>query len=164
MSGIVRRRDGGLIVISFVAAVILGAVRLPTWIDLFWPSWLTMVLIFWCLHRPNRVGIATGWLFGLLTDLLRGGLLGQHALALALVAFLSRKSRSRLRLAPVWQQAISVFVFVLIERLLVVWIIDGMIGYPPQDLKFLMPVPITLLAWPLITLLLSDLGGIHHVD
>ena len=61
------------------------------------------------------------------------------ALALAVVAFLTLRTHRRLRLFPVWQQSFSVLFFILVERLLVFWI-NGIIGYPPLDAWFLLPL------------------------
>lgn len=163
MNGRGRRGGGWLILVSFALALTLDVLALPGWMVLAWPSWLTLTVIYWCIQRPHRVGIGTAWLLGLLLDLSRDALLGQHALGLALVAYLSLKNHRRLRLAPVWQQALSVLLFVLIDKLLVVWI-SGMIGHPPLDFYFLLPVLSTLLTWPLLALVLGDLSRVYHVN
>jgi hypothetical protein len=54
-------------------------------------------------------------------------------------------------------------VLVLIDKLLVVWT-NGMIGYPPLDGWFLLPLLSSLLSWPLIFIILSDLSRTYHVD
>jgi rod shape-determining protein MreD len=75
------------IVLSFAAALLINF--LP-WPDLrFVPDFVALVLCFWCVRQPRLVGLGVGWALGLLTDAGNGVLLGQHALAYSLLAFLS---------------------------------------------------------------------------
>lgn len=75
----------GTIVLSFIVALLL--VFLP-WKDmLLVPDFVALTLAFWCVRQPRLVGLAVGWLMGLLMDTGNGVLLGQHALAYSLLAF-----------------------------------------------------------------------------
>jgi rod shape-determining protein MreD len=72
---------------SFALALFLNF--LP-WPDLrLVPDCVALVLAFWCVRQPRLVGIGVGWMLGLLADAGNGVLLGQHALAYSLLAFLS---------------------------------------------------------------------------
>src|ERR1700752_1832251 len=72
---------------SFAAALFLNF--LP-WRDLrLMPDFVALTLCFWCIRQPRLVGLGVGWTLGLLTDAGNGVLLGQHALAYSLLAFLS---------------------------------------------------------------------------
>src|SRR5205814_9898277 len=71
---------------SFALALFLNF--LP-WPDLrLVPDFVALVLAFWCVRQPRLVGIGVAWMVGLLTDAGNGVLLGQHALAYSLLAFL----------------------------------------------------------------------------
>jgi rod shape-determining protein MreD len=75
------------IIASFVLALFLDF--LP-WRDLrVVPDFVAVVLAFWCVRQPRLVGIGIGWTLGLLADAGNGVLLGQHALAYSLLAFLA---------------------------------------------------------------------------
>lgn len=77
----------GTIVLSFVGALLLDF--LP-WTDLrLVPDFVAMVIAFWCIHQPRRVGLGVAWTVGLLADAGNGVLLGQHALSYSVLAFLS---------------------------------------------------------------------------
>ena len=77
----------GTIIGSFALALFLN--YLP-WPDLrLVPDFVALVLAFWCVRQPRLVGLGVGWMLGLLTDAGNGVLLGQHALAYSLLAFLS---------------------------------------------------------------------------
>jgi rod shape-determining protein MreD len=72
---------------SFAAALFLDF--LP-WRDLrLVPDFVALVLAFWCVRQPRLVGLGVGWTLGLLADAGNGVLLGQHALAYSLLAFLA---------------------------------------------------------------------------
>jgi rod shape-determining protein MreD len=45
------------------------------------PDLLALVLVFWSVHQPLRVGVGAAFVFGLLMDVHQAALLGQHALA-----------------------------------------------------------------------------------
>ena len=74
------------IVVSFALALFLNF--LP-WRDLrLVPDFVALSLVFWCVRQPRLVGLGVGWTLGLITDAGNGVLLGQHALAYSLLAFL----------------------------------------------------------------------------
>jgi rod shape-determining protein MreD len=75
------------IVLSFVGALLLNF--LP-WGDLrLVPDFVALVVAFWCVRQPRLVGLGVAWTLGLLSDAGNGVLLGQHALAYSMLAFLS---------------------------------------------------------------------------
>ena len=75
------------IIASFALALFLNF--LP-WQDMrVVPDFVALVLAFWCVRQPRLVGIGVGWTLGLLCDAGNGVLLGQHALAYSVLAFLA---------------------------------------------------------------------------
>jgi len=149
------RAGSWVVAFSFLAAFLLGGLPLPGWLERFRPDWVAMVLIYWRLALPHRFGIGTGWWIGLLVDVGRGALLGQHALAFAAVAYLAGQTHRRLRLFSPWRQAFSVLVFLLVKQFLVFWI-SGVIGYPPRDGWYLAPAVGGMICWPLLFVVLRD--------
>jgi rod shape-determining protein MreD len=75
------------IALSFAIALVLDF--LP-WKDLrLVPEFAALVLTFWCVRQPRLVGLGIGWSIGLISDAGNGVLLGQHALAYSVLAFLA---------------------------------------------------------------------------
>ena len=75
------------IIASFAVALFLNF--LP-WRDLrLVPDFVALVLTFWCVRQPRLVGLGVAWTLGLLSDAGNGVLLGQHALAYSVLAFLA---------------------------------------------------------------------------
>ena len=77
------RRGGVVIALSFIIALGLAKLPMPDWAELWRPSWVALVLIYWCIAVPERTGVIAGWVVGLLVDVMSGTLLGQHGLAFA---------------------------------------------------------------------------------
>ena len=59
---------GNIILFSFIAAFILSMVPLPQMLQSIRPEFVTIVLIYWCIALPNRVGVGMGWIAGLFFD------------------------------------------------------------------------------------------------
>ena len=152
-----------VIALSLLCAFLFSGIAWPGGLDRFRPDWVAMVLIYWCMALPHRVGIGVGWGVGLLLDVGRGGLLGQHALALAVVAYLTSQAYRRIRVAPLWQQTFSILALLAIERILIFWI-SGVIGYPPQDWWYLAPAVGGMVLWPLLFIILRDVRRYFQVS
>jgi len=106
---------------SLILAMALRILPWPLEWSLYNPDWVLLVLVYWNMAIPDRVGVGTAWFAGLLTDALTGRLLGQHALAYALVAYVCIRLHRRLRLYPLSQQAFMVLGFQLASQLLIFW-------------------------------------------
>jgi rod shape-determining protein MreD len=151
-----KRHGSGVILLTFIVALMLTVFPLPDWARYLRPDWVGLVLIYWCMALPDRVGVSTGWFMGLMVDLLTGTVLGQHALSLTVVAYLTLKFHQRLRLFPVMQQALTVLVLLILHQLLALWI-SRIIGRPAVPWFFWMPSVLGTLIWPLVYPLLRGI-------
>ena len=82
------------------------------------PDMAALVLTFWCIHQPRKLGIGIAWMIGLLMDAGNGALLGQHALAYSVLAFAAITLHRRIIWFPSWQQAAQVLILLLSSQLL----------------------------------------------
>lgn len=156
MPALARHSGGGVIVFTLIVALILTVVPMPDWLVDARPEWVALCLMYWCIALPQRVGVGTAWVAGLFLDVLRGALLGQHALALAVVAYLALLLHQRIRVNPVWQQSLSVLVLVTIYQILVLWV-NGIIGKPSASWTSWLPSVASMLVWPLVFAALRSL-------
>ena len=136
---------------SFALALFLNF--LP-WPDLrLVPDCVALVLAFWCVRQPRLVGIGVGWMLGLLADAGNGVLLGQHALAYSLLAFLSVWLSRRILWFGPMLQSLHVALILLVAQAAVVIVRlaagDAFPGWP----IFLGPL-LGALLWPVATWLL----------
>ena len=148
-------RGSAVIIASFLVALALAKLPMPDWAELWRPAWVALVLIYWCIALPGRTGVVVGWLVGLAVDVMSGTLLGQHAVAFAVVAFVSNRLHLRLRVLPLLQQALTVFVLVFIGQVLILWI-NGVKGAPVALAAYVTVPVMSMLLWPWVFVVLRD--------
>ena len=142
------------IVLSVLAALFLNG--LPwggIWLMLR-PDFVAVVLLYWCMHKPWRVGIGLSWGVGILADVADASLFGQHALAYAVLAFGGVTLSRRLRMFDLRQQTTQVsgiFVLTYAVYALVHWQLNGTVVWP----YFLGCLTSTLLWTPLSIMFLA---------
>ncbi len=140
---------------SLLAALLLNMLQnMGLWGRAEWtPDLLALVLVFWSVHQPLRVGIGVAFVFGLGTDVHQSGLLGAHALAYAVLSFLAITIHRRLLWFSVPSQAVQVLpLFVAAQLLeLAAQMLGG--GAFPGLLMFLAPIVQSLL-WPVVSVML----------
>lgn len=161
-SNIARHHGGATILLSFIFALLLQMFALPDWAETLRPDWVALVMIYWCIALPERVGVGTGWFVGLMLDVANGALLGQNALALAIVAYLALRLHQRIRLFPLWQQSVSVLLLITLHLMLVLWI-KGAIGQSAETWAYWLPTLTSMLAWPPTFIILRGLRRNYRV-
>ena len=142
--------------ITIICAFMLAIMPLPDWAIAYRPDWVTLVLIYWSMTLPSRIGVTMAWFAGLLLDVSYGTLMGQHAVGLVLVIYVIHLQHQRLRMASLLQQAIVIFFLLLIKQLLALWV-DGMLGRAPDNWLYFMPTITSTFLWPWTYLILRDL-------
>lgn len=158
------RHQGGLVIVaSLFAGLVLTIFPLPQWGETLRPEWTALILAYWCLALPQRVGVGVAWIMGCLQDVLKGSLLGAHGLAFALLAFLTIHLYQRVRILPVWQQGLTILVMLLMIRLILLWV-DSLAGRPGVDWEYWLPALTGTLAWPLVFVVLRGLRRRFHVQ
>ena len=94
--------------IGFTLLVALAVNLLPAGRHPAQPDLLAVVLVFWNVHQPRRVGVGAAFLFGLLMDVHQGALLGQRALAYTLLSFAAIAIHRRLLWFGLPEQALQI--------------------------------------------------------
>lgn len=158
-----RHQGGWVIAATLFTALALSIVPIPDLGFVIRPEWTALVLIYWCLALPQRVGVGVSWVVGALQDVLQGTLLGAHALAFALLAFLTMKVHQRLRVFPLWQQALTVLILLLMVRVILMWV-HGLIDQPTGDWTYWVPALTGTLIWPVVFVLLRGLRRHYNVQ
>lgn len=101
------RSRGWVLPASFSLALLFGLLPLPELLLPLRPYWLALVLAYWVIETPDRVGLGFAFCTGLLADLMFGGILGDQALRLVVMAFILQRFRARIRFFPLSQQALA---------------------------------------------------------
>lgn len=151
-----RSPGNRLLILSLFVALVLTLMPLPAGIEPLRPYWTALVLIYWNLEAGRLRLLGQALLLGLLLDLLTGTLLGQHALSLLIISYLTERFRNRIRFFPPWQQAAAVMALLLNDRIVQLWVIGLTDDAWPPWTWWLAPV-VGLLLWPWLFLLLDRL-------
>lgn len=139
------------IAISLIAAFLLNLMPWGQFIAA--PDFVALVLVFWGVHQPRRVGIGTAFCLGLLMDVHDATLLGENALAYTLLSYCAIMMHRRVLWFRISTQAMHVLPLLLLAQavqLLVRFIVSGKF---PGWFYFVESF-VSALLWPLITMLL----------
>ncbi len=92
----------------FIALSLLLALMLHMLLGLLGQSWLpdvlAVVLVFWTIHQPRRVGMLTAFVLGLVVDVHESTLLGQNALAYVCMSHFASVIHRRVLWFPLREQ------------------------------------------------------------
>src|SRR5690606_23222270 len=157
-----RMRSSLVIGLSFVAALILSVVPMPAPFDAGRPMWLAMVVAYWVMALPHRVGLLTAWVAGLATDVLFGELFGQNALVLVMVAWLVLLLYQRIRRFPLSAQGRGMLPVLGIAQMVSLWL-SSLVGNRPPTLLYLLPALVSTVLWPWVFTVLRLLRRRFHV-
>lgn len=109
----------GFIALTLIAALFLN---LLPWAG-YWlwvrPDFVALVVLYWCIEEPRKIGFAGAWLLGLFMDVADGTLFGQHALAYAILAYAGIVLHRRVRMFSGTPQVLHVIPLLLLNDLIV---------------------------------------------
>ncbi|MDO8388433.1 MAG: rod shape-determining protein MreD [Polaromonas sp.] len=136
---------------SLIVALLLD--MLPLGRVPWMPDFLALVLVFWNVHQPQRVGIGLAFMFGLGMDVHQSALLGQHALAYTTLSFFATMIHRRLLWFSVPSQALQVLPLFAVAHGVEIIIRMSSGGIFPGWTLLLAPLAESLL-WPVVSVML----------
>lgn len=140
------------IFISLLLALVMNFLPTSGWP--WMPDWVALTVVFWSIREPRRASMGSGFILGLAMDVADASLLGQHALAYVLAAYVASALSRRILWFPIGQQALHVLPLLLIVQI-VQFGVRAMPGVAlPGWSYFLGPFVGALLWWPLTFVLL----------
>ena len=147
-----------VLLLSSLFALLAAVWPLAVWAVWIRPEFVALLVIYWVLFAPFRVGLLYAWTMGLMLDLLAGNVLCQQALGLTVVAYVVFLLHQRLRMYSMLQQALSVFAIVGLYQFIRYWIHGFTGGSYPGAALFLAAFS-SAICWPITRLLLDRLRG-----
>jgi rod shape-determining protein MreD len=99
----------GLIVVTILFALLVNLVPLPMRISEARPDVCALVLTYWGIHQPRRVGFTVAFALGLVIDLADASLFGQHALIYVILLFSAITMSRRVLNFSLLAQALHIF-------------------------------------------------------
>lgn len=138
-----RSPTSGLIATTFIVALALDMLPWGKWLL---PNFVALILVFWNVFQPRRVGIALAWLLGIITDVHQGSLLGQHALAYSILSYGAIALHRRLLWYSIKGQALQLFPLFFLANLSVMLVSLFFSGITPSWTYLVAPV-LTAACW-----------------
>ncbi len=142
--------------LSLILGLTLMILPLPDWAQSYRPNWVALMLIYWSMALPKRVGLWYAMICGLLVDTLQGTLLGQHALALIIITYINLNFYQRIRVLSPARQSFYVFSLLFTCQVMVIWV-EGIMGRPTPVSAFLGAPVVGMLIWPWVFVILRDI-------
>jgi rod shape-determining protein MreD len=146
-----------LVTVTLLASLLLAVYPVAPPYGWLRPDWTAMVIIFWAITVPDKIGVGYAWLAGLVLDGFTGATLGQNALGLAIVAYICGGLYQRMRNFAPLQQAALVFVLVGLHLLVGYWV-QSLTSSPAHNLYFLLAALSSAVLWPLFSVLMSNVA------
>ncbi|MEE4245004.1 MAG: rod shape-determining protein MreD [Kangiellaceae bacterium] len=157
------RKNYTVFIATVIVAMILDIWPIPDDVVPYWPKWVVLVFIYWCIALPHRIGILTGWMIGLFIDVLTGSLLGLNAFCLAIVAYFALTLYQRIRLFPRWKQSLVIGMLVGQYMLISFWL-NGLTNPIEKSWSYWLAMVTSAAIWPYVFLLLRDVRRRFRVN
>ncbi len=139
-----------IMIITFIMAICLSIIALPDWANWLRPEWVVLVLCFWILKYPQKYNLGLAWTVGLLLDALYGTVLGEHALAMTIVAFLIYRFQRIINHYPVWFQGIFIMLCGFAYNM-ILFLLQWALGHGVHDWRFWITPLLSCVLWPFVS-------------
>ena len=144
------------VVVTFVVGLMLSIMPLPDSVTPFRPDWLALLAIFWAMQLPRTWSVGSAWIVGIILDVTYGTLLGQHALSLCVIVFITVRFHLLMRVFPLSQLTATVFALLALYQFLLFWI-NGVASVSAPAISYWAPVITGTLVWPFFYMFLSGI-------
>ncbi|MDJ0750196.1 MAG: rod shape-determining protein MreD [Woeseiaceae bacterium] len=144
------------VLITLFVGLMLSIMPLPGGIQPFRPDWLALLLIFWAMQLPRSWSVGTAWIIGVVLDVSYGTLLGQHAVALCVIVFLTVRFHLLMRVFPLLQLTATAFALIALYQFILFWI-NGVAGVTAPSVTYWGPVITGTILWPFLYMFLSGI-------
>jgi len=139
-----------------VLAFIVGAIALPSLIEMVSPFWLLLFFIYWLIYSDSNGIYSSAFVLGILLDVFQGGILGQNALALVISSAFILSVKKSFFVSNLTTQQVYIFITSLIYLALFLMTHIAVQGIQIQWLVVLTPFTGAIL-WPAVRFLLAKL-------
>ena len=147
---------GWLIFFSLIFALLLNFLPLQGIFLALRPDFMALTILYWCINQPQRVGMSIAFIMGILIDVSNISILGQHAMAYCVIAYIALTTHRRLRIFNPFQQAPQIALILIFMQLII--LLTGLLsGAEFPGWIFFLASATGMLTWPLISFILGIL-------
>lgn len=153
-------KENIFICVTFLMALVFTVLPQPAWMANARPQWVFVVLLFWLIQAPRKIGPTIAWLIGLYVDLLVGDVLGEHALLFVIVTYFVQRFLRMVQAMPLWQHVLAVGFLGLIN-VAFGFMFMRLGGVAIFSWQVLLPAVANMVVWPWLYLLCRDVRPKH---
>ena len=139
---------------TLIAALILNLLPWSGLALTLKPDFVALVVLYWCIQQPRKVGFAIAWALGLTMDVAYGSLLGQHALSYSVLAFGGIVLHRRVLMFTMKDQVLHVIPLLLLNDVIVLTV-RKLAGGDFPGFRYFVGSMIAGALWPLLCFLLK---------
>ena len=151
---ILRPASTSVIVGTLLLALLISLVPWSGWGLVARPDFVALVLLYWCIDQPRKIGFTMAWILGLLMDVADGSLFGQHALAYSILTFAGIALHRRVQTFSVTPQAMHIMPLLILNDLIVL-LIRLAAGADFPGYWYFLGAVIGGLLWPVLSFVLK---------
>ena len=153
-------RDGGSrrlpVIVTVIVSLMLMVLPLPDRVEPFRPDWVALALIYWAMMMPRTWSVGSAWFIGIVLDVAQGTILGQHALALCFMVFITVRFHLLMRVFPMQQLTATVFAILALYQFILFWV-NGVAGVAVPAVNYWGPVITGTIFWPFVLIVLRGI-------
>ncbi len=139
-----------------IIALIVGAISLPSILEIVSPFWMLIFFIYWIIYTDTKALYLLALILGLLTDILQGSIRGQNALALLISSAFIFNVKKSFYVSNLTTQQVYIFIASLIYLIALISTHIAIQGFDFSWFIILSPFTGSII-WPLVRLLLAKL-------
>lgn len=109
----------GFILLTLVLALLANMLPWTGWLAWLAPDFVALIVLYWCIHEPRKIGFLAAWLLGLMMDIAEGSLFGQHAFAYVILAYAGIALHRRVQRFSMAPQILHILPLLLFTDLIV---------------------------------------------
>ena len=140
--------------LTLFVALMANLLPFTGWVLALRPDFVALVLLYWGIYQPRKVGFLPAWALGLAMDVADGALFGQHALAYSVMMFAAIALHRRVSMFGMRHQILHVLPILLIMQLIMLAVRQAAGEEFPGWWYFLSSI-VGALLWPAMDLLLK---------
>lgn len=156
-----NHQGGWFIVTTLLLATVMALFPMPDSWQAWRPSWVMLVLSYWVIALPDRVGLLWAFVCGLVLDVLLNTSLGLHSFALSMTTFMLQLLYKRIRLFPYWKQGLSIAVISSVYIAVTYWL-GKLTGKSLESIAW-QAMLLNGILWPWIYMILKQLSAYFRV-
>lgn len=151
----IRRDSPGFRWLSVLFWFLIMIVPMTDWLSALRPFFLALILIFWILETPQKIGLGRVFCIGLVLDLFSFSILGEHALRLLIICGVVHQFRNQFRFYPLWQQSLLIMLMLYVDQF-VLWMIRYLQGMSVPIIETWASPLVAFLIWPWLYIVLDN--------